>query len=84
MHVKKGDNVIVIAGKEKGKKSVIVRVIPATNKVVLEGLNMVKKHTKPKKAGEKGGIIEIPQPIDASNVKLVEKTEKKAKVAKKK
>ena len=84
MHVKKGDKVIVIAGKEKGKTSTITKVMPDTNKVLLDGLNMVKKHTKPKKAGEKGGIISIAQPIDASNVKLAEKSEKKVKKTEKK
>lgn len=81
MHVKKGDKVIVIAGKEKGKTSVVERAIPSLNKVVLEGLNKVKKHTKPRKAGEKGGIIEISLPIHASNVKLADKAVKKEKPA---
>ena len=81
MHVKKGDKVIVIAGKEKGKTSVVERAIPSLNKVVLEGLNKVKKHTKPRKAGEKGGIIEISLPIHASNVKLADKSAKKEKPA---
>jgi large subunit ribosomal protein L24 len=71
MQVKKGDKVKVIAGKEKGKTATIAKVIAATNKVVLEGLNTVKRHTRPRKAGEKGGIIDIPQPIDASNVKKI-------------
>jgi large subunit ribosomal protein L24 len=80
MHVKKGDKVIVIAGKEKGKSGTISRVIPATGKVVVEGLNIVKRHTRPKKAGEKGGIAEFASPLDASNVKLADK---KAKAEKK-
>jgi large subunit ribosomal protein L24 len=87
MHVKKGDKVIVIAGKEKGKNSTIVSVDRVKNRVVLEGLNMMKKHTKPRKAGEKGGIIDIPVSIHASNVKLADKkskTEKKEKPAAKK
>lgn len=71
MQVKKGDKVKVIAGKEKGKTTTVARVLKETNQVVLDGLNMVKRHTKPKKAGDKGGIIEIPQPIHASNVKKV-------------
>lgn len=77
MHVKKGDKVIVIAGKEKGKTSTIMSVDRENNRVVLEGLNMMKKSTRPKKAGEKGGIIDIAMPIHASNVKLAEKKEKK-------
>ena len=84
MHVKKGDKVIVITGKDKGKTSTVTKVMPETNKVLLDGLNMVKRHTRSRKAGEKGGIIDIAQPIDVSNIKLAEgkkKTEKK--VAKK-
>lgn len=79
MHVKKGDKVIVIAGKEKGKTSTVVRVLREDNRVVLEGLNTMKKHTRPKKAGEKGGIIDIAMPIHASNVKLAEKASPKTK-----
>lgn len=74
----------MIAGKEKGKSSTILRVLVAENKVVLDGLNMVKKHTRPRKQGEKGGIISIPQPIHASNVKLADKAKKEAKPATKK
>jgi large subunit ribosomal protein L24 len=77
MHVKKGDKVVVIAGKEKGKTSTVVSVDRENNRVVLEGLNTMKKHTRPKKAGEKGGIIDIAMPIHASNVKLAEKAAKK-------
>lgn len=83
MHLKKGDKVIVIAGKDKGKSSTVARVLREENRVVLDGLNMMKKHIKPKKAGEKGGIVSIPMPIHASNVKLAEKTEKKEKIVKK-
>ncbi len=89
MHVKKGDKVIVIAGKEKGKTSTVTRVLLAENKVLLEGLNLSKRSTRPRKAGEKGGIVEKAMPIHASNVKLADKkakTEKKPaakKVAKK-
>lgn len=86
MKIKKGDKVIVIAGKEKGKSSTVLRVLREENKVILDGLNMAKKHTKPKKAGEKGGIIEMAMPIHASNVKLADKkvkTEKKETPAKK-
>ena len=86
MHVKKGDKVIVIAGKEKGKTSTVVRVMREENRVVLEGLNKMKKHIKAPKPGEKGGIVEIAMSIHASNVKLADKaakTEKPAAKAKK-
>lgn len=85
MHVKKGDNVIVIAGKEKGKSGVIAKVLREENRVVVEGLNLAKRHTRPKKAGDKGGIVNIALPMDASNVKLAgeAKKEKPAPKAKK-
>jgi large subunit ribosomal protein L24 len=83
MHVKKGDKVIVIAGKEKGKSSTVVSVDREKNRVVLEGLNMMKKHTRPRKAGEKGGIINIAMSIHASNVKLADKKAKAEKKEKK-
>jgi large subunit ribosomal protein L24 len=81
MHLKKGDNVIVIAGKEKGKSSVVTTVLREQNKVILEGLNKMKKHTRPTKAGAKGGIVEISMPIHASNVKLADKKAVAAKPA---
>jgi large subunit ribosomal protein L24 len=68
--MKKGDIVIVIAGKEKGKKGVIARVLRAQDKVIIEGLNLLKKHMKPKKAGEKGSIVSVASPLHISNVKL--------------
>jgi large subunit ribosomal protein L24 len=86
MHVKKGDKVIVITGKEKGKTSTVASVNKETNRVTLEGLNLMKKHTRPKKAGEKGGIISVAMSMDASNVKLADKkakTEKKPAAKKK-
>ncbi len=81
MHVKKGDKVIVIAGKEKGKSSSAVSVDREKNRVVLEGLNMMKKHVKAPKPGEKGGIVEIAMSIHASNVKLADKKAVKEKPA---
>ena len=69
MKLKKNDNIIVIAGKDKGKKGKIVRAMPAENKVIVEGLNMMKKHQRPRKSGEKGSMVNIAMPIHASNVK---------------
>lgn len=71
MHVKKGDNVIVLAGKDKGKKGKVVRAIPSANKVVVEGINMTKKHQRARTKGEKGSIITLAMPIHVSNVKKV-------------
>lgn len=69
MKLKKGDNVIVIAGKDKGKKGKITRVLVKDNKVVVDGANMMKKHQRPRKSGEKGQLINISMPLHASNVK---------------
>jgi large subunit ribosomal protein L24 len=71
MHVKKNDLVIIIAGKEKGEKGRVIRVLPAENRVVVEGRNLVKRHRKPNPLiGREGGIIEQEAPIHASNVLL--------------
>ncbi len=84
MKLKKGDNVIIIAGKDKGKKGKIVRSLPTENKVVVEGLNILKKHQRPRKTGEKGQIIKIAMPINASNVMVLDpKTEKGSRIGKK-
>ncbi|MFA4975408.1 MAG: 50S ribosomal protein L24 [Candidatus Paceibacterota bacterium] len=72
MKLKKGDNVIVITGKDKSKKGKIVTVLVEKNKVVVEGINMMKKHQRPRKSGEKGMKIDIAMPIHASNVKKVD------------
>lgn len=91
MQIKTGDTVVVIAGKDKftkDKKGNIVqttgkvlKVYPSTNKVVVEGVNIVKKHEKPTQANQKGGIVEVEAPIDASNVMLLDpKTNKPTRV----
>lgn len=69
--VKKGDEVVVIAGKEKGKKGVIAKVITAESRVVVGGINMVKRHTKASKTSA-GGIIEKEAPLHVSNVSLID------------
>ena len=70
---KKGDTVKVIAGKDNGKEGKVVSVDPKNGKVVVEGVNVVKKHTKPSMANQNGGIITKEAPIDASNVMYVHK-----------
>lgn len=70
MHVKKGDNVIVLTGKDKGKSGTVARAFPRLNQVVIEGVNIKKVHEKRKKKEGKGQIVERAYPIDASNVKL--------------
>lgn len=85
MKLKKGDNVIVIAGKEKGKSGKIVRVLVSLNKVIVEGLNTVKKHQRPRKSGEKGSMLSVAMPINASNVMLIDpKSGLRTRVGKKK
>jgi len=69
--VKKGDKVLVITGKDKGKVADVNMVSPKTNKVLVEGVNVVTKHQKPKSAQEKGGIVKKSAPIEASNVMVV-------------
>jgi len=71
MKIRKGDKVKVISGKDKGKIGKIIRSLPKTGKVVVEGVNVLKKHQKPRRQGEKGGRITFPAPIDVSNVQLI-------------
>jgi len=81
MKLKKGDKVIVIAGKHKGETSTIVRAFPRENKVILEGLNLAKKHRRRTSAGAKGQIVEKPMPLHASNVMLADpKTGKQTRI----
>ena len=72
MHIKKGDSVVIITGKDKGKKGKVTRVFPKENRVLVENVNLKKHHQKPKKSGEKGQIISVAAPIDASNVMLTD------------
>jgi len=81
VHVKKDEAVVIITGKDKGKEGKVKKVLPKTNRVVVEGVNMVKKHTKPSAKNMQGGIIEMEAPIHASNVMLKSKIEAKAKKA---
>ena len=77
MNLLKGDKVIVIAGRDKGKTGTIQKVIPELNRVVVEGVNIRKKHKKPTQQNPDGGIVEIYAPIDASNVMIVDPKTKK-------
>ena len=73
MKLKKGDTVVVIAGKDKGQEGEVVQVMPSANKVIVNGVNTAKKHSKPSRGNQQGGIIDRDMPIDASNVMLVHK-----------
>ncbi|AVQ97662.1 50S ribosomal protein L24 [Oceanobacillus picturae] len=68
MHVKKGDKVKVISGKDRGKEGTILEVNPAQERVLVEGINMMKKHAKPSQENPQGGILNQEAPIHASNV----------------
>ena len=79
MKVKVGDTVIILAGKDKGKEGKVLRTLKNENKVVVEGINIVKKHSKPTNTNDSGGIFDIEAPIHVSNVKVIDaKTAKKA------
>jgi large subunit ribosomal protein L24 len=82
MKIKKGDKVQVIAGDDKGVIAEVVAALPRSNRVIVEGVNVVKKHAKPSNAYPDGGIINKEMPISVSNVKLAEgkKTAKKKSV----
>lgn len=72
MHVKKGDTVIVIAGKDKGKKGRVLAAYPKKERVLVEGINLVKKHTRPSQNNPQGGIVTQEAPIHVSNVSLID------------
>ncbi|MDP3947915.1 MAG: 50S ribosomal protein L24 [bacterium] len=71
MNIKKGDNVKVLSGKNRGKTGKVIAVNPARERVTVEGLNLYKKHTRPRKQGEKGQVISISRPMHVSNTMLV-------------
>jgi large subunit ribosomal protein L24 len=71
MKIKKGDTVVVIAGKDKGREGEVIQVLPTSGKVIVSGVNTAKKHQKPRRANEPGGIIDRDMPVDVSNVMLV-------------
>ena len=82
MRIKVGDNVRVITGSNKGKEGKVLKVLRADNKVIIDGVNVVKKHVKPNRTNETGGILEVEAPIHISNVKVLDKAEKKKETKK--
>ena len=70
MHIRRDDTVVVITGKDKGKKGKVLVVVPSKNRVIVEGVNIVSRHTRPTSQTNQGGIIKKEAPIDASNVLL--------------
>ena len=83
MKVKVGDKVKVIAGKDKGKTGTVRFTLKKKDKVVVEGINIVKKHMKPSQTNETGGILSVEAPIHVSNVKVIERKETKKTTEKK-
>lgn len=81
MHVKKGDKVKIIAGKDKGKSGVVLRAFPKDNKVLVEGIALYKRHVKGRQ-GQVGRVVEKSRPVDASNVARTEAAKKADKKAK--
>ena len=77
MKIKVGDNVRVITGTNKGKEGKVLKVLRKENRVVIDGINVVKKHVKPSRTNETGGILEVEAPIHISNVKILTKEVKK-------
>ncbi len=74
MKLKKGDQIMMIAGKDRGKKGIIEKVLPTKEKIVITGLNIVKRHLKPSRKNPQGGILNKPAPVNASNAAIVCKT----------
>jgi large subunit ribosomal protein L24 len=79
MKVKKGDNVEILTGKDKGKSGKVLKSFPKLGKVIIEGLNLVNKHQKSRKGAGKGQMVQIAMPIDASNVRVKGEVKSKAK-----
>ncbi len=71
MNIKKGDTVLIIAGKDRGKQGIVSRALPQVNKVIVEGLNNAKKHIRPQGQTRQGGIIEKAMPLQVSNTMLI-------------
>lgn len=71
MNIKKGDTVHILAGNDKGKEGEVIKVNTDSGRVVVDGVNVYKKHVRPKKQGESGEVVEVPRSIDHSNVSLV-------------
>ncbi len=71
MKIKKNDQVLITSGKDKGKKGKVLQVWPANEKLTVENINLVKKHRRPRRQGEKGQVVAVPHPLAAAKVKLV-------------
>jgi len=84
MRIKKNDNIIVISGNDKNKTGKVLKVFPKVNRVIVEGINIRKRHTKPSQKSQQGGIIEKEAPVHVSNVMIVDpKTSKPTRIGSK-
>jgi large subunit ribosomal protein L24 len=82
MKIKVGDNVKILAGKDRGKTGMVTKTLKKEDRVIVEGINVVKKHMKPNGMNQTGGIVELNAPIHVSNVKKIETSEKPKKAKK--
>lgn len=71
MRIKSGDTVLIISGKDRKKTGKVIEVFPKNNRITVEGINIIKKHVRPKRTGEKGQRVEVPRPLNISDVKLI-------------
>ncbi len=78
MKIKKGDRVVVLSGKDRGKEGVVMRALPKENKVIVEGVNVAKKHQRPTRMTMQGGIIDKDMPLHVSNVAIISPGDGKA------
>lgn len=72
MKIKKGDNVIIRVGKDKGKKGKVLQILAKENRILVEGINMKKKHMRPRQSGQKGQVVDMAHPVSYSNVSLID------------
>ena len=71
MKIKKGDTIKITVGKDRNKTGKVLKVLPSKNKIIIEGLNLYKKHVRPKNQGEKGQVVSVPRPMNVSNVLIM-------------
>jgi len=71
MKIKKGDTVLIISGKDKGRTAKVLKALPKERSILVEGINLKKKHVRPKRQGEKGQIIDVPSALEVSNIKII-------------
>lgn len=71
MHIRKGDSVIVLSGDDSGRRGKVLKVYPAKARAIVEGVNLIKRHTKPNRTNQQGGIIEKEAPVHLSNIALI-------------